>query len=179
MLALPVAAASVHSLPAPLIWGILACLIASLVINVAQQRTIRKLRAYPDPEDYEFPGWGDGHDVHEALTDPDLEPLPEPAHGSSVVFPRSSQAPNPVAAAVPTYGFVRDIEPELSHDEPVPDTVIFGRIVDEDHWAQEAAIPAPDIVANPVHVEKALAWIDQWEREDKARQAQLALAGVP
>ena len=158
MPALPTAVASVHSFqgfPRWLLVTLLLLLVVSFIINIIQGRQVTRLRRELLPEgDYEFPGWGDGKDVMDAITDPGLEP-------------------------VPTYGFVRDIEPELAHDEPTPDTVIFGRIVDEDHWAEEAAIPAPEIVANPVHTQKALEWIAQWEAEDAARQEQGALVGAP
>lgn len=152
MHALPVAVASPDSpqgFPRWLLVILMLLLAVSFLINVVQGRQITGLRReLAGEEEYVFEGWGDEQDVVDAITDPDL----------------------------PAYGYERP-EPELAHDGPVPDTVIFGKIVDEDHWAEEATIPAPEIVANPVHVEQAQRWIAQWEAEDAARQ--LTAAGRP
>jgi hypothetical protein len=107
--------------------------------------------------------------IRDRRKDPDLserdDPYPGWRHADGKDAYDALTDPN-----LPAVGYERP-EPE---PEPVADTVIFGTVVDDGEWAEETAVPAPAIVASPVHHEQALAWISKWEDEDNAR---LAIAG--
>lgn len=43
------------------------------------------------------------------------------------------------------------------------------RVISTDDWAEKMSVPAPEIIAQPISVEQAEAWAQQWRDQELAR----------